>query len=318
MSITARADTSLRRALFSKHLSYKMAAKKIQTTLYNEKVSLEELMKRPQMLELHEKTIEAFIGSLCLHLMNIKKTLSEDEIGDKFVLETFLHTIHGIGSSVFNECKLESVSDKNLVGGHIDVIIGSETNGDRPRVTIQTDTGPVTLFSVVVGEAKYTGVGIVPSKRLKRDYLGELLTYGQPVLELLTLAELCTFPNENVPVVAIYGNRLCFRPLLYFAKSDILLSTPAPIQYTDSGGINTVGLGALYAFVKLHLFPFDETVLTFPKCGWREAVQDAYTSTLIYATPLHDENAAANQMPPDVITEEEQVAIRKRKLEEHS
>lgn len=171
------------------------------------------------MFKKHEQVIEMLVGSLCLNMRDVEPLLPDDESGDKIVLETILHTIHGIGSSVFNECKLESKTKNNLVGGNLDLIIGAEHNGDRPRIFIHNQvSGPIALYSAIVGEAKKRGFGLLPAKRARTECLTELLTFGKPLLELLALSQVCVFPNEKIPLVAIFGNRTCFRPILYFKK----------------------------------------------------------------------------------------------------
>ena len=37
----------------------------------------------------------------------------------------------------------------------------------------------------------------------------------QPMLELMAIAEVAKFPNENVPIVSIFGGKMVFRPFFY-------------------------------------------------------------------------------------------------------
>ena len=112
--------------------------------------------------------------------------------------------------------------------------------------------------------------------------------------------------------MAIFGNRLCFRPILYFYQFDVLLTTPFPISYTtENHEICTTGLCLLYTLVKVSSFPFKRSQLAkFPKSGWREAVGNEYANSRLYSTSRSDKYTSANIALPSQITVEEQ-----RKLE---
>ena len=78
------------------------------------------------------------------------------------MLEKTLHALHGINTVVYNECLFESKTENPLVGGDVDNLIGSEKNGNKPRLEIfGLPGGPLTLFSVTIGEAKKLLVVII-------------------------------------------------------------------------------------------------------------------------------------------------------------
>ena len=84
------------------------------------------------------------------------------------------------------------------------------------------------------------------------------------MLELMAVSEVCTFENTEVPLVNIFGNRHAFRPLLYFKKYDVLLTTPKPYMYVfldENKKIHFLGLAMLHILFTLHRYPFKATEL---------------------------------------------------------
>ena len=160
-----------------------------------------------------------------------------------------------------------------VVGGDIDMIIGNEQNGNKPRLNIYgiDDDVSLTLFSSTMGEAKSPTVGLMPVARTVKECLEELKTFGQPVLEVLSLSQKCIFPCNFVPLANIYGNRYCFRPLFYFKELDILLTTPTPIQYiTEDLHVVILGFSLLYYVNALQFNP--DILKSFETCGWKPVV----------------------------------------------
>ena len=117
----------------------------------------------------HDLLVKNLLSPWYIYFKNMCQLVPDNESGDKIVLETMLH---GIGSTVFNECRLESHTRNELVWGNIDVIIGDLSNGDKPWVAMHdAKEGPITLYSAAMAEAKSRSVSLTPAKRSKFDYL---------------------------------------------------------------------------------------------------------------------------------------------------
>ena len=173
---------SLKQQLFSKHLGYKEAAMVIDTHLSDLKIPLQSLLISPNDLQHHDLLVKNLLSPWCVYFKDMSQLVPDNESGDKIILETMLHTIHGIGSTVFNECHLESRTRNNLVGGNIDVIMGNLNDGDKPWLAMHNaKEGPITLYSTTMVEAKSRPISLTPAKRSKFDYLKELQRFGQPI-----------------------------------------------------------------------------------------------------------------------------------------
>ena len=112
----------------------------------------------------------------------------------------------------------------------------------------------------------------------------------QPKLELMAMAEVAKFPEEEVPVVNIFGGKMGFGPFIYFKKLDVMLTTlnVIPLRPTAES-LNMLGLLVLFSlfqFHKLrHISFFMEEVSKLPKTGWRRALEtgmDNYQNSEVY------------------------------------
>ena len=69
----------------------------------------------------------------------------------------------------------------------------------------------------------------------------------QPMLEVMALSQVATFPNSSVPVVNFLRNKFVYRPLLYFKEVDVLLVTPTVMHlHTSENTIDILGLLAMF------------------------------------------------------------------------
>ena len=105
---------------------------------------------------------------------------------------------------------------KHLVGGSYDVIVGSDTNGNKPIIHIEGSNNAVHLGSILEAESIFA---LSTSESCSGDMI-------QPMLELMAISQVATFPSPDVPVVNFIGNKFVFRPPLYFKELDVVLTTP--------------------------------------------------------------------------------------------
>ena len=110
---------------------------------------------------------------------------------------------------------IECQTSKYVVGGSIDIGIGTESNGSKPYIHIQNSSEKLSIYLGSLGEVKSSTVRLARDPRVGSDFnVSEEDTKAviQPMLELMAIAEVAKFPNENVPIVSIFGGKMVFRP----------------------------------------------------------------------------------------------------------
>ena len=112
--------------------------------------------------------------------------------------------------------------------------------------------------------------------------------------EVLAFAQKTTFPNKLVPLLLIYANRFMYRPLIYFKKYDVLLTTPRVIQHRISQSkVYALGLMLMYTLFNTHhvdVVSFSkEYIKAQENTGFRKALKGsgfAYDeSTILFVEP---------------------------------
>lgn len=111
----------------------------------------------------------------------------------------------------------------HVVGGNVDLVIAESSDG-RPRFSLQTSESRSAslLYCTAIAEGKGPRVGLSGSP-----------AFSQPVIEFAAMASVCQFPARKIPLIQIYGNRVRFRPILYFKEDDIMITTAYTIQYAN-------------------------------------------------------------------------------------
>lgn len=134
------------------------------------------------------------------------------------------------------------------------------------------------------------------------DYVGNLEDSKkllQPLVSLLAVAQKCTFSNICVPVIAIFGNRYKYRPLLYFKEYDVALTTPRTISLRTDDTVDTYGLMFLHILFNLHDNPFKSSELNkLPKTGWTDIMPPGAYSTFPLKVGSTDPSIAHSEVPP--------------------
>ncbi len=108
----------------------------------------------------------------------------------------------------FEEIHLEYKTKTHLVRGSIDIGVG---NGNKPTVTINNCDGDRhwTLFLGSFGEAKGADVKIASTggKKSFESDEDDIKAIIQPLLEIMAVSAVTTFPNDNVPMVNILATK---------------------------------------------------------------------------------------------------------------
>ena len=272
--------------LFKRHLSFKSAS-----TLFTAAPAMSDsypldslaMLDLPKLKNLLSLQMTPLLESI-FHL-KFTEDIRHDELSvDKPYLQGVLSSFVNFPPFSFNEVHLEYHSKKKLVGGSIDIVVGSATNGNKPYVYLHTNEEVPSMVAIYLGsllEVKSTDQRFSPASNDSAEMFEEdLKILKQAMLETMAIAEVATFPDEDVPILNILGNKLCYRPLLYFPKCDVLLTTPRVVHLRkDSTTINTQGFLLLFTLFHLHstnMFLFNNLDYGhFPQSGWRAAMEEA-------------------------------------------
>ena len=99
-------------------------------------------------------------------------------------------------------------------------IVGSATNGNKPYIYLLTNEEVPSLVAVYLGsllEVKSSGQRFTPASSDSAEMLEETSEDTkmliQPMLETMAIAEVAIFPNEDIPIVNILGNKFVYRAL---------------------------------------------------------------------------------------------------------
>lgn len=277
--------------LFHSHASFKSAVNDFGPPIQSPSQSLEHLADvKIKNLELQlQMSLPGLLQSI------LKLPFTEDSDGDEHsvdmpYLQDVLLSFVAFPQVCYNQVHLEYCSTKNLVGGSFDVIVGSSANGKRPNIELKIKGSGVQKQSVYLGsvlESKSASTRL-SGAHLQSDSFDEsteeFKPLLQPMLELMALSEMTTFPDPLVPLVCIYGNKFVFRPLLYFKSIDVMLTTPRVVKLRPSKEtLNLLGLVILFTVLHLHrddIIRFRrKNIKSCPVSGWKDACNDHYSGS---------------------------------------
>lgn len=187
------------------------------------------------MLEL---LVKATLGPIQQFLLNYTFENSPERM-DVVFLQKFFGCFLDHPHASMREVYFSGVKKKPLGRGSIDVLAGKLCNDNKPQVQVKgRDQQMTKVFVWICTEAKHRSERLsanLPDSRLPQEQL-DLKAFYQPIAILCSFSELCTLPNEEVPIVGLYASRYSYRPLLYFRKYDVLLTTATPFTYFDTEG----------------------------------------------------------------------------------
>lgn len=169
---------------------------------------------------------------------------------------------------------------KKIVGGRIDIGVGTNFNGNKPSFVIEGHESRVSLFLGCLGEAKAADVSVGHLKKTEHQVeLDDIKAIIQPMLEAMAVAELAQFDDEAVPIVNILANKSAFRPILYWREKDVLLTTAraVPLRRSQSN-IDIQGLLLMFVLLRLNQITrisFNmEKIGKLAKTGWNKSMNE--------------------------------------------
>ena len=258
-------------------------------------VSLAELLASisfDQFVECYKSSHIAIIATIFSMTKGERVNVSEssEATNDVPFLQTLFETlVDEFPPQSYNEVHLEYQTDKKLVGGSLDVLVGCDGNGKRPMMKLLSDGQEKAIYLGSLSEGKDVKKPLMLRKNESSSFhapSSDIKAILQPSHEIMAFSEKCTFTDPGVPLLLIYGSRIQYRPLLYFPSMDVLLTTPTVVPLLrKTGEICTYGLVFLYLLFRLHLFPFNTVAVeSLPKSGWKEALskgEDNYEQSIV-------------------------------------
>ena len=178
--------------LFKKHMSFKNAKDFIDKPTLSNHSSLGHICDvdvvalRKQWKRRATSILEAIYG---LKFLDDDKVTSGDEakVGSPYVAKLLSLLVDGFPPVMREELHLEYRSPKRLVGGSIDLAVGSEENGRRPYINI--DGKNMSVYLGCLGEAKSTDVRLDRRKNLAQTKLDfdDIKLSIQPMTEVMAM-----------------------------------------------------------------------------------------------------------------------------------
>ena len=284
--------------LFCKHFSFVDAEKHLGSPMMGPSLQNDEYVSIDYDIEYI--AFETQLSALSVALSGISPATNA-EAGDVSVLESVLRCFAPFPSISYREVYLESGSKNNVVGGKIDLLVGSKGNGNKKKLVVKEQSqAPVTMnevWIVCIEEGKRPTVSLLPMKSVHSDFLEETkqnLSFLQPMMELMAISEVCLHSNEEVPLINIFGNRNSFRPLFYFQKYDVMLTTPKPFTYMIDNKILCLdGLFMFHMVCNLHRYPFKiEKLRMIKTTGWARAKHTNNPGAYKYSVVTDEQEAS--------------------------
>ena len=191
--------------LFCKHMSFGEAHRDMENPWMKPSEPLSEFVIIDYDAEL--ASFSAMLSSLSRALFGVKPG-TKAEPGDVEVLQTTLECFMSYPVLSYKEVYLENATTNNLVGGKIDILVGSSSNGNKPklRVTEHSRNSDVrNVYIGTLGEAKTTDINLPlasSSSSFDRD-VKQNKTLIQPMLQVMAVSEVCDC-NSLIPVINIF------------------------------------------------------------------------------------------------------------------
>lgn len=283
--------------LFSKHMSFTDCANNLMKPTLSKSYPLIDLLmgEVSDVRKIFVTSWSPIVTGICEASKQCESVAnsSEGSTDSPFMKRVLQSFVDGFPYVTYDEIRLEYATDKKVVGGALDTLIGCSANGNRPFMAIPTSssaTSSSVTYSVYFGslcEDKDIKKVLMAKRNERIDFrCKDNKAVIQPSAEIMAIAQKCCFPKNNVPLLLIYGSRVHFRAFLYFKAHDVLLTTPTVIPFVDvNGKLFTFGLMALHLLFRIHRFPFKtEELEKMAKSGWADAMSkgsDNYSSSVI-------------------------------------
>ena len=162
-------------------------------------------------------------------------TADEHNVGAPYLQGLLRLLVPGFPVVSFTELSLECRSKKKIVGGRLDLGVGSKSTGIKPSLVIEGYEDRVALYLGCLGEAKSADVSLAHCKNTEHQVdLDDIKATLQPMLEVMAVAEIAQCTTEAVPLVNILANKNAFRPFLNWQEKDVLLTTGGAVPLRRS------------------------------------------------------------------------------------
>lgn len=307
-------------SLFRKHMSFSNAYKDMSNPMMKASESNVEYVDIDYDAEF--ASFMALLSAVSVALSSVKPSTTNVS-DDVEVLDTVLRCFVPFPALSYKEIYLEYGSKNHLVGGKIDLMVGSCSNDNKPVVKVlekSRDSGVRNVHLASIGEGKTTDVPLLPMSSVNSAFnmdVKQNLSLVQPMVELMAISEVCN-ENQLVPVINIFGNRENFRPFLYFHEYDVMLTTPKPFTYMlDNKTLCLNGLIMLHLLCNIHRYLFyADKLRSIQSTGWAKAKSD-YNPTAYQGSVVTDEapksaSKNTNRMDPHFHTESKRANDLKR------
>lgn len=270
-------------SLFKRHISFKRASEVMDAPRMSKSFALHSVLERFDIGKLQKrwKSRQSLIieGIYLLKYGDDEVTANEHEVGAPYLQGLLRLFVPRFPVLSFTELCIECRSKKKIVGGRIDIGVGTKSNGNEPSFVIEGYEPRVSLFLGCLGEAKAADVSVGHLKKTEHQVdLDDIKATIQPMLEAMAVAELTQFNDEAVPIVNIFANKSAFRPILYWRKNDVLVTTARAVPLRSQSNIDIQGLLLMFVVLQLN----ETTRISFKmekigklaKTGWKKAMNE--------------------------------------------
>ena len=309
-------------ALFSSHTSFKYASTVIKYELSDTKCGLFEFAS----FNMDATQLFTNIAPLLSIISTCNLPSNSIESADVMMFENILTALQNhpsnstdkIDITVYNELELENATKKQLLGGKLDIVLAQSKNGlpslevqepgQRKRLSVSA------MYCTAIVEAKQPSV---PSSGYTEN---DFQPFCQPIIEILAMSQACSFENNSIPLVLVYGSRYRFRPLLYFNYEDVLLTTSHAIPYIspDGEGVSLQGMFLLFLLCYKNLVEFNAAeIAKLPRTGWKDAISkramgNPYADTILVVEKTGASKEPAQNLQPPILRSIEEYIGKKR------
>ena len=298
--------------LFKKHMSFSTAESQMDAPVIGTSFMLQD------KAELDVAKLQGYWkskGGLIIHSIFVLEyqrdeliSNSEDKIGVPYVSNLLVCFVERYPLIIYRELHIEYKSKKKVVGGSIDIGVGSYTNGRKPSVEVEGKS--CQLYFGSLGEAKRADFRLARDSSSPTSSNQDIKSAIQPMLELMAMAEMTTFDDvpegstrTKVPLVNFLASKVAYRPFIYFKEEDVIITTPfaVPLRRSehklDMQGLLLLALLTRLSHVKTIQFTASK-IQMLDKSGWAEAKQngvDDYGQSKVCLGKKEDRLAHANE-----------------------
>jgi len=263
--------------LFKKHLSFREAHLSMDNPILSKPFTLSSVCKiKTENIQREMERIVPLATEFITSLEFDSSVEHDEESSDRPFLKKVLRFSAGLDPVSIEELKLEYGTNKCVVGGAFDIVIGCKSNGRKPRVTVHNnyECKHLSIFLGSLLESKSSATALCRADTSQQLALKSMI---QPILETMAMSEMAEFPSVRIPLVNFCANKYEYRPLIYFPHFDVLLISTSSINLCvgDNKKLSTDGLVLLLLLKNIcnnDLLRFSVSSLrNLAETGWKDA-----------------------------------------------